>query len=80
MAARKLTFTLPESVAATFLRRVPPSARSQYVANAIAEKLRERDEQIIRACEVANASSDVRAIEESFDALRDDADIMREPW
>ena len=58
----------------------PPSRRSQYVAAAIATKLRERDEEIARACELANNSADVRLIETSFDALADEADTVQEPW
>jgi metal-responsive CopG/Arc/MetJ family transcriptional regulator len=80
MASRKLTFTLPQELAAEFLRCVPASSRSRYVASAIAAKLREREQQLTRACEVANNSADVRAIEVSFDALEDEADIVQEPW
>ena len=80
MASRKLTFTLPNELAAEFLRRVPASLRSQYVATAIADKLREREAQLIRACEVANNSADVREIETSWEALADESDRVREPW
>ena len=80
MRSRKLTFTLPQDLAIEFLRRVPASLRSQYVATAIADKLREREQQLVRACEAANSSIDVREIENSFDALADKADAMQEPW
>ena len=80
MANRKLTFTLPEDLAAEFLRRIPSSNRSSYVATAIRAKLREREEQIVRSCEVANSSADVRNIEESWDSLTDEVDRMQEPW
>jgi hypothetical protein len=80
MASRKLTFTLPQDLAVEFLRRVPASLRSQYVATAIADKLREREEQIVRACEAANNSADVREIERSLEALADEADAVQEPW
>ena len=50
------------------------------MAAAIATKLRERDEEIARACELANNSADVRLIETSFDALADEADTVQEPW
>ena len=80
MANRKMTFTLPEDLAAEFLRRVPPSNRSRYVATAIAARLREREEQLARACEVANNSADVLNIETSFDNLADEADRVQEPW
>ena len=80
MPRRKLTFTLPQELAVEFLRRVPSSLRSQYVAAAIADKLREREEQLVRACETANNSTDVREIESSFDALADKSDALQEPW
>jgi len=80
MASKKLTFTLPNELAEEFLRRVPASLRSQYVATAIADKLREREAQLIRACEVANNSADVREIENSWEALADESDRVREPW
>jgi hypothetical protein len=80
MATKKLTFTLPLELATQFLRNVPPSRRSQYVAAAIAAKLREREEQLMQACEVANRSADVLDIEASFDNLRADADRVQEPW
>jgi hypothetical protein len=80
MRSRKLTFTLPQELAVEFLRRVPASLRSQYVATAIADKLREREEQLVRACELANNSADVRDIETSFDALADESDRVQEPW
>ena len=80
MPSRKLTFTLPQDLAVEFLRRVPASLRSQYVATAIADKLREREAQLVRACEAANNSTDVRDIENSFDALIDEADRVQERW
>lgn len=80
MASRKLTFTLPQDLALEFLRRVPAKLRSQYVATAIADKLREREEQLVRACEAANNSADVRDIENSFDALADESDAVQERW
>jgi hypothetical protein len=80
MASRKLTFTLPQDLAAEFLRRVPASLRSQYVAAAIADKLQEREERLVRACEAANDSVDVREIEDSLDGLADESDAVREQW
>jgi ubiquinone biosynthesis protein UbiJ len=71
---------LPEELAAEFLRRIPPSGRSRYVATAIAARLREREAQLIRSCEVANNSADVRNIEASFDSLADEVDRVYEPW
>ena len=80
MPSRKLTFTLPQDLAVEFLRRVPASLRSQYVATAIGDKLREREEQLVRACEAANNSTEVREIESSFDALADESDAVQERW
>jgi hypothetical protein len=80
MASRKLTFTLPQDLATEFLRRVPASHRSQYVAAAIAAKFREREEHLARVCEVANNAADVLDIETSFDGLKDGSDRVQEPW
>lgn len=80
MATRKFTFTLPQDVASEFVRRVPPSRRSQYVATAIAAKLREREDELARACEIANNSADVLDIETSLDALAGGSDRLQEPW
>ena len=80
MATRKLTFTLPQDLATEFLRRVPASNRSQYVAAAIAAKFREREEQLAQACHVANRSADILDIETSLDGLADEVDRVQEPW
>jgi metal-responsive CopG/Arc/MetJ family transcriptional regulator len=77
MAARKMTFTLPEELAARFVKRVGARDRSRYVAAALAEKLSQREKRLIRACEIVNADPAVREIEEEFDALNDE---IAEPW
>lgn len=77
MASRKMTFTLPDDLAVQFTRRVPARERSHYVAQALAAKLGEREHNLLRACEIANADSDLRAIEQEFDSLSDD---LLEPW
>ncbi|HTB19083.1 MAG TPA: hypothetical protein VK708_13260 [Bryobacteraceae bacterium] len=77
MAHRKMTFTLPDALASSFTRRVSARDRSRYVAEAIAEKMAERDKRLIQACEIANQDSQVREIELEFDAL---TDAMPEPW
>lgn len=77
MASRKMTFTLPGDLASSFVRRVPARDRSRYVADAIAEKLAEREKRLIQACEIANQDPEVREIEREFDAL---GDAMSEPW
>jgi hypothetical protein len=45
------------------LRRVPSRNRSRYVTEAITTRLREREERLKRACEVANTSRDAGDIE-----------------
>jgi len=54
MASRKMTFTLPEELAARFDRSFPARDRSRYLADALADKLAEREKRLIRACEIAN--------------------------
>jgi len=74
---RKMTFTLPDELASSFTRRVPARDRSRYVADAIAEKLSEREKRLILACEIANQDPELREIEKDFDAL---TDAMPEQW
>jgi len=71
-----MTFTLPDDLAAQFTRRVPARERSHYIAQALAEKLSERDRKLLAACEIANADLEVQSIEQEFDSLPDEA----EPW
>jgi hypothetical protein len=77
MATRKMTFTVPEDLAAQLLKRVPARDRSRYVAEAISAKLRQRQERLIRACKVANSDPDALAIEREWDTL---TDRVAEPW
>ena len=77
MATRKMTFTIPEDLAGHLLKRVPARDRSRYVAEAIRTKMREREQQLIEACEIANAAPDVLALEQEFGQLPDD---ITEPW
>lgn len=77
MASRKMTFTLPEELAARFVRRVPARDRSRYLAEALADKLAEREKRLIRACEIANQDPNLREIEKELDALTDE---VPEPW
>ena len=72
-----MTFSLPEDLVAKFVRRVPARHRSRFVADALALGLKEREMQLVRACEVANRIRDVRAIERNFDAIEDE---IMEPW
>jgi hypothetical protein len=77
MASRKMTFTLTEQLAAELTKRVPARNRSRFVVDAVSAKLRERDQLLIRACEIANGDPDVQMIEREFDSLSDD---FLEPW
>ncbi len=77
MASRKMTFSLPRDLAAQFARRVPARERSRYVAEALADKLKERERVLVRACEVANRDRKVRALEQELDGLRDE---IGESW
>lgn len=79
MATKRLTFTLPQDLVAEFLPQVPSGSRSKFVAIAIRAQIREREAQLVRACEVANTSIDVLDIETSFDGLADKADSLTEP-
>jgi Arc/MetJ-type ribon-helix-helix transcriptional regulator len=77
MAMRKMTFSVPEPLAAQLLQRVASRDRSRFVSEALTARLQERDLALIRACEVANEDLDVTAIEQEFDGIRD---AMAEPW
>ena len=77
MAIRKMTFSIPETLAVQFLRRVPSRDRSRFVSEALAARLEERDLALARACDIANQDPDVAEVERDFDALRDE---MAEPW
>ena len=75
-----MTFTIPDDLAAQFLRQVPSRDRSHYVTEALASRLREREKRLIQACEVANNNPDVLSIEQEWDAMMDSVDPIEEPW
>ena len=77
MATRKMTFSVPEPLAAQLLRRVASRDRSRFVSEALAARLEERDAALIRACENANQDLDVAEIEKELDGIGDE---MAEPW
>jgi hypothetical protein len=77
MAVRKMTFSLPTELAAAFIRRVPSHERSRYLAEALAQRLEDRDRQLVAACEIANRDPEVTSIEREFDLLNDP---IAEPW
>ena len=72
MAVRKMTFSVPEPLAAQFLRRVSSRDRSRFVSDALAARLAERDLQLIRACDAANEDLEVAEIENEFDGMGDE--------
>ncbi len=77
MATRKMTFSVPEPLATQFLSRIASRDRSRFVSEALAARLRERDLELIRACETANQDVDVAEIEKDFDGILDE---MAERW
>ena len=77
MAARKMTFSLPQPLAMQLLKSVAPRDRSRYVAEALAVKLRVQDEELARACDLANQDEETLSIEREFDAISSD---IAEPW
>ena len=77
MATRKMTFSLPTALAAQFIKRVSARERSRYVAEALAARLRERDQMLARRPKWPIAAGKVRAIEREFDKL--ESEIL-EPW
>ena len=72
-----MTFSIPEPLARELLRSVPARERSSYVAAAVAAKLREQDDALIRACEIANRDEDLLAMEQEFEIISGD---ITEPW
>jgi hypothetical protein len=72
-----MTFSLPEAVAAQFLRQVPSRERSRFVSEALSVRLAERDRMLIAACDAANADPDVAELQKDFDIFDDE---MAERW
>ena len=77
MATRKMTFSVPEPLAAQFLRTVASRDRSRFVSEAPTAQRLERDAALIRASEIANRDVDVAEMEKEFDGLGDE---MVEQW
>ncbi len=71
MAARKMTFSLPEDLANRLVKRVPARERSRFLAQVLEKSLREKDDSIIRSCLLANEDPEVKAIEQEWDEIRD---------
>ncbi|MEZ5398980.1 MAG: hypothetical protein R2729_04870 [Bryobacteraceae bacterium] len=66
-----MTFSVPEQLAARFLRRVPSRDRSRFVSEALAARLEGDEAALIRACELANQDPEVTEIEKELDGLGD---------
>lgn len=64
-----MTFTLPADLAVQFTTRVASRERSRFLAQALAEKLAQRENRLARACEIANKDSEVQEIEKEFDSI-----------
>lgn len=77
MATRKMTFTLPEDLAARFTGQVEARDRSRYISEALAAKLAERERRLARACRIANLDPEVETIEKEFDSIVGE---IAEPW
>ena len=77
MAARKMTFFIPDEIAVESLRHVPARDRSRYVADALARSPRGGQEELASACDMANQDADVLMIEREFDGVSGD---IAEPW
>lgn len=77
MAARKMTFSLPEQLARTLVQRVPARERSRFLANALENSLREQDDGLARACLAANKDPKSTALEKEWDRVQDE---IQEPW
>ena len=77
MAVRKMTFSIPEAIARKFVGRVPARKRSQYLTEALEQKLSRQDEDLVHACKQANADADSAAVEKKMEGIEDG---IEEPW
>lgn len=77
MATRKMTFTIPDSVADRFLSAVRSDRRSRFVAEALRRELEARERRVIEACDVVNADSRINAVIDDWQAVNDP---IEEPW
>lgn len=74
---RKMTFTIPDDVAAPFLRVVPSARRSRFVADALRRSLKERDTSLAAACDAVNADAKLNAVVRDWQSINDP---VEEPW
>lgn len=77
MAARKMTFSLPEQLARTLVKRVPPRERSRFLARALEKSLREEETALARACVAANQDRKTAVLEREWDRVQDE---IEEAW
>jgi hypothetical protein len=77
MAMRKMTFTIPDEVAASFLHVIPSARRSKFVADALRKSLKEREDALIAACDAVNADPALNALVDEWQAV---TDPIEEPW
>jgi hypothetical protein len=77
MAMRKMTFTIPDEVVTPFLRAVPSTRRSKFVADALMRTLKEREEALIAACDAVNADPQLNSLVDEWQAVDDP---IEEPW
>jgi hypothetical protein len=72
-----MTFTIPDDVAISFVRAVPPARRSRFVADALRATLLQREQALIAACDAVNADAAVNATVDEWQAMNDP---IAEPW
>lgn len=77
MAMRKMTFTMPDDVVTPFLRAVPATQRSKFVADSLRKTLKEREDALIAACDAVNADPELNALVDDWQAVND---RIEEPW
>lgn len=74
---RKMTFTIPDEVASSFVRAIAPARRSRFVTDALRRTLQHREQALIAACEAVNADAAVNATVDEWQAVDDP---IAEPW
>jgi hypothetical protein len=77
MAARKMTFSLPEHLALKLVKSVPARERSRFLAKALEKSLHEEELELARACDAANLDRKASALEREWDQVQDE---IEEPW
>lgn len=77
MATRKMTFTIPDEIAAPFLKAVPATCRSRFVADALRKTLQEREQALIAVCDAVNADPQLNELINDWQMVNDP---IEEPW